>query len=77
MPSVIMLNVPPLLHNTKLEKFAKNKHSSSLVSFISCKVIFFVTSEWAQYARVLHYTGVERFAGNKRSSLSYEGNEVL
>ncbi len=43
---------------------------------------FFVTYEWAQWARILHYATLERLARNKQSSLlspfvSYEENEVL
>jgi hypothetical protein len=45
-------------------------------------LIFFVTYEWAQYARVLIYTRPERLASNKHSGLSglfisYEENEGL
>jgi len=46
------------------------------------RVTFFVTYEWAQYARVLHYTRLEELVRNKHSSLwvpfiSYEENSVM
>jgi hypothetical protein len=45
-------------------------------------MIFSVTYEWVQGARVLHYTRLERLARDKHSDLlgtfiSYEENEVL
>ncbi len=45
-------------------------------------LIYFVTNEWAQYARKLHNTRLEGLAGDKHSSLfglfeSYEENEGL
>jgi len=48
----------------------------------SQRLIFFLTDEWAQKARVLHYTKLERVSRDKDSCLlspfaRYEENEGL
>jgi hypothetical protein len=32
-------------------------------------LIFFITYEWAQYARMIHYNKLERLVGDEHSSL--------
>ncbi len=72
------------LHNTWLERVARDKHSNLLGQFASHKEIevlwiwplgpysqdiFFVTYKWAKESRMVHYTRLERLAKNKCSNL--------
>jgi hypothetical protein len=67
-----------VLHYNRLERIAKDKHSSLFGPFISCKkwsvvimesypqhFIFFITYKCALKARVLHYNRLERLAKDK------------
>ncbi len=87
-----------VLYCTRLERLAIIKHSSLLGPLLSYGekevlliwlqrpysqyLIFFVTYEWAQHAKVLHCTRLERLANGKHSRLlgpllSYGEEEVL
>jgi hypothetical protein len=67
-----------VLHYARMEKFARDKHSSLLDPFEGHKekevlwiqfhvsylqhFIFFITYEWTQHAEVLHYTRLRKLA---------------
>jgi hypothetical protein len=74
-----------VLHYTRLERLARDKHSSLLGPFVSYEenevlwiwlqvsysqhFIFLVTYHWTQQAIVLHYTRLKWLARDKRSCL--------
>jgi hypothetical protein len=74
-----------VLHDTWLERFARDKHSNLLDPFLSYEeneglliqtlepysqhFIFFLTYEYFQQARVLDYTRPEKLTSDKHSNL--------